>query len=43
MELGSAPNPMRAAISLIPVDFLAQSICSISQEIAVKGNNSYVS
>jgi len=37
MELGSAPNPMKATISLIPVDFLAQSICSISQEIIMKG------
>ena len=38
MELGSAPNPVEATISLIPVDFLAQSIVRICQEVVTKGN-----
>jgi len=37
MELGSAPHP-GASIALIPVDFLAQNISDISQQISIKGN-----
>lgn len=38
MELGSAPDPLGATIALIPVDFLAQSICHTSQRVAEQGN-----
>ena len=38
MELGSAPDPMGATIALMPVDFLAENICYISQCITEQGN-----
>jgi len=38
MELGSTPDPLGATIALLPVDFLAQSICYTSQCVAEQGS-----
>ena len=37
IELGSAPNLLRATIALTPVDFLAQNICQTSRSVVEQG------